>query len=171
MYHDALCTLDNSVSGAMVSPSLMGSCGVIPLTVISVYDRHPTQLLRKLTRVIRRIPQIMAHMANLIVRAEREVFLATNYWINSVASSYITEALKELSRRAGQRGTKVVVKIIYDRGSPKQLVEPHYVVGEKEYLSKAVNLPPTEEIPNLDMQVMNFRGSEIRCVTEQQHTR
>jgi phosphatidylserine/phosphatidylglycerophosphate/cardiolipin synthase-like enzyme len=98
----------------------------------------------------------MAHMANLIVRADKEVFLATNYWINSVASSYITEALKELSRRAGERGTKIVVKIIYDRGSPKQLVEPHYFVGEKEYLSKAVNLPPTEEIPNLDMQVMNF---------------
>ena len=37
LYHDALCTLDNSVSGAMVSPSLMGSCGTIPLTVISVY--------------------------------------------------------------------------------------------------------------------------------------
>jgi hypothetical protein len=36
LYHDALCTLDNNVSGAMVSPSLMGSCGVIPLTVISV---------------------------------------------------------------------------------------------------------------------------------------
>jgi phosphatidylserine/phosphatidylglycerophosphate/cardiolipin synthase-like enzyme len=98
----------------------------------------------------------MAHMANLIVRADKEVFLATNYWINSVASSYITEALKELSRRAKERGTKVVVKIIYDRGSPKQLVEPHYFVGKKEYLSKAVNLPPPEEIPNLDMQVMNF---------------
>jgi hypothetical protein len=98
----------------------------------------------------------MAHMANLIVRADKEVFLATNYWINSVASSYITEALKELSRGAGERGTKVVVKIIYDRGSPKQMIEPHYFVGEKEYLSKAVNLPPAEEIPNLDMQVMNF---------------
>jgi hypothetical protein len=37
MYHDALCTLDNNVAASMVSPSLMGSCGVIPLTVISVY--------------------------------------------------------------------------------------------------------------------------------------
>lgn len=98
----------------------------------------------------------MAHMANLIVRADKEVFLATNYWINSVASSYITEAMKELSRRAGNRGTKIIMKMIYDRGSPKQIVEPHYFVGEKEYSSKAVNLPPAEEIPNIDIQVMNF---------------
>lgn len=40
MYHDALCTLDNSVSGCMVSPPLMGSSGVMPLTVISVYVFH-----------------------------------------------------------------------------------------------------------------------------------
>ena len=37
MYHDALCTLDNSVSNCMVSPPLMGSSGVMPLSVISVY--------------------------------------------------------------------------------------------------------------------------------------
>lgn len=98
----------------------------------------------------------MAHMANLIVRADKEVFLATNYWINSVASSYITNAMKELSRRAGERRTKIVMKMIYDRGSPKQLVEPHYFVSEKEYLSKAVSLPKPEEIPNIDLQVMNF---------------
>jgi phosphatidylserine/phosphatidylglycerophosphate/cardiolipin synthase-like enzyme len=98
----------------------------------------------------------MSHMANLIVRADKEVYLATNYWINSVASSYITNAMKELSRRAGERGTKIVMKMIYDRGSPKQLIEPHYFVGEKEYLAKAVNLPKPEEIPNIDLQVMNF---------------
>ena len=36
IYHDALCTLDDDPSVAMVSPSLMGSCGVVPLTIISV---------------------------------------------------------------------------------------------------------------------------------------
>lgn len=138
MYHDALCTLDKSVSGAMVSPSLMGSCGTMPLTVISV------------------VPDIMKHMANLIVRADKEVYLATNYWLNSVASKYITDAIKELSRRAGERGEKIVMKMIYDRGSPKQLIEPHYFISEKEYLSKAVNLPKQEDIPNIDLQVMNY---------------
>lgn len=95
-------------------------------------------------------------MSNLIVRAEKEVFLATNFWQNGAASKYITNALKELSRRAGERGTKVVVKILYDRGSPKQLFEPHYIVSEKEYTGKAVGLPHKHEIPNIDMEVMNY---------------
>lgn len=82
------------------------------------------------------MPDIMRHMSNMIVRAEKEVYLATNYWQNSVASSYITNAMKELSARAGKRGEKIVMKIIYDRGSPKQLFEPHYIVSEKEYLGK-----------------------------------
>lgn len=98
----------------------------------------------------------MRHMSNLIVRAEKEVILATNYWQNSVASKYITNAMKELSRRAGERGEKIVFKLEYDRGSPKQLLEPHYLVPEKEYLGKAVALPHPDEIPNLDLQVMNY---------------
>lgn len=95
-------------------------------------------------------------MSNIIVRAEREVILATNYWSNSVASKFITDAIKELSRRAGQRGTKIVLKIIYDRGSPKQIFEPHYLVSEKTYTKPAVGLPHPDEIPNIDMQVMNY---------------
>ncbi|KAK1749519.1 hypothetical protein QBC47DRAFT_311778 [Echria macrotheca] len=138
IYHDALCTLDEDPLRAMVSPSLMGSCGVVPLTVISV------------------IPDIVRHMSNVIVRAEREVYLATNYWQDSVASKFLTNAIRELDRRAGQRGTKVVMKIIYDRGSPKQLFDPHYYVSEKEYTGKNVRLPSAHEIPNIDLQVINF---------------
>ncbi|KAL1874466.1 hypothetical protein Daus18300_003484 [Diaporthe australafricana] len=95
-------------------------------------------------------------MSNCIVRAEREVFLATNFWQNSDASKFITGAMKELSRRAGERGTKIVMKMIYDRGSPKQLVEPHYVVPVKEYNGAKVGIPTPEEIPNIDLQVMNY---------------
>lgn len=95
-------------------------------------------------------------MSNCIVRAEREVFLATNFWANSTASKFITDAMRELSRRAGERGTKIVMKMIYDRGSPKQLVEPHYIVSQKEYTGDKVNIPPPEEIPNIDLQVMNY---------------
>jgi len=57
----------------------------------------------------------------LIARAEKEVFLATNYWMDSDASLLITDAIKELSRRAGQRNQRAVVKIIYDRGNVKQV--------------------------------------------------
>lgn len=95
-------------------------------------------------------------MSNLIVRADKEVFLATNYWLNSVASAYITNAMKELSRRAGARGERVVMKLMYDRGSPKQLIDNHYIVPQSEYLGKAVALPAPEDIPNIDLQVMNY---------------
>ncbi|CAN8102712.1 unnamed protein product [Discula destructiva] len=95
-------------------------------------------------------------MSNCIVRAEREVFLATNFWANSTASKFITDAMRELSRRAGQRGTRIVFKLIYDRGSPKQLVEPHYLVKEKDYTGDKVNIPKPEEIPHIDLQVMNY---------------
>lgn len=59
--------------------------------------------------------------SNLIARAEKEVFLATNYWMDSDASRLITDALRELSKRAGARNERVVVKIIYDRGTVKQV--------------------------------------------------
>lgn len=103
-----------------------------------------------------RIPDIVRHMSNCIVRAEKEVFLATNFWANSTASKYITDAMRELSRRAGERGTKITMKMIYDRGSPKQLVEPHYLVSPKEYTGDKVNIPSPEEIPHIDLQVMNY---------------
>ncbi|KAI0890297.1 IQ calmodulin-binding motif protein [Annulohypoxylon maeteangense] len=138
MYHDALCTLNDDLASGMVSPSLLGSSGTMPLTITSV------------------VPDIVRHMSNLIVRAEKEVFLATNFWQNGVASKYITNAIKELSRRAGEREVKIVMKIIYDRGSPKQLLEPHYTVPESEYTGKAVALPASHEIPNIDLQVINY---------------
>lgn len=95
-------------------------------------------------------------MSNLIVRAEKEVILATNYWQNSVASKYITNAMRELSKRAGERGERIVFKLEYDRGSPKQLLDNHYAVSEKEYMGKAVAIPAPEDICNIDLQVINY---------------
>lgn len=98
----------------------------------------------------------MRHMANLIVRAEKEVIIATNYWVASKGSMFITTALKELSRRCGERKQRAVVKIIYDRGSPWQIIENHLSVPESDYTSDAVKLPSSKEIPNIDMQVLNY---------------
>lgn len=95
-------------------------------------------------------------MSNLIVRAEHEVILATNYWQNSVAAKYITNAMRELSKRAGGRGSRIVFKLQYDRGSLKQVLENHYIVPPQEYTAKAVALPAPEEIPYIDLQVMNY---------------
>ncbi|KAI1131360.1 hypothetical protein F5Y10DRAFT_233931 [Nemania abortiva] len=138
LYHDALCTLNDDLGRGMVSPCLMGSSGTVPLTIISV------------------LPDIVRHMSNLIVRAEKEVFLATNFWQNSVASRYITNAIRELSRRAQARGTRITMKIIYDRGNPRQVFDPHYIVSESEYVGDAVALPPAKDIPGIDLQVMNY---------------
>ncbi|AEO60930.1 hypothetical protein MYCTH_2310682 [Thermothelomyces thermophilus ATCC 42464] len=138
IYHDALSTLNEDPRRAMVSPSLMGSYGTVPLTIISV------------------LPDIVRHMSNVIVQAQKEVYLATNYWQNSVASRYITNAIRELDCRAGARGAKIVFKILYDRGSPRQLYKPHYIVCEREATSQNVNLPHPDEIPNIDMEIMNF---------------
>lgn len=88
----------------MTSPSLLGSSGVVPLTIIAP------------------LPDICRHMSNCIARAERDVFLATNFWKSSEASDLITNSLRELSRRAGERGQRVVVKIMYDRGNIKQVI-------------------------------------------------
>ncbi|KAL4881979.1 hypothetical protein BJY04DRAFT_227454 [Aspergillus karnatakaensis] len=138
IYHDALCALERNPLGGVVSPPLMGSNGVLPLTVVAP------------------LPDVCRHMANCIVRAEKEVFLATNYWIYSDASTIITNALKELSRRAGKRGEKVVVKILYDRGDARQVWENRLNVDEKKYATGKVQLPTSEEIPHLDLQVVNY---------------
>ena len=138
IYHDALCTLDHDPLIGCVSPSLMGSCGAIPLTVIGP------------------LPDLVRHMSNLIARAEREVFLATNYWVLSDSSTLITDAMRELSKRAGRRKQKIIMKIMYDRGNPKQAIHNHQVVQPAEYSSGKVSLPPPEEIPNIDLQVINY---------------
>jgi hypothetical protein len=95
-------------------------------------------------------------MADLIVQAEKEVFLATNFWIASGAASIITDALRELSRRAGERGEKVVVKIMYDRGNIKQVIDNHQMMSEEQYTADAVKLPSPVEVPHLVMEVQNF---------------
>ncbi|KAL8714381.1 MAG: hypothetical protein Q9220_001714 [cf. Caloplaca sp. 1 TL-2023] len=102
-YHDVLCCLDADPMAGMTSLPLLGSSGTVPLTIIGP------------------LPDICRHMSNCIARAEKEVFLATNYWKASDASLLITNGLKELSDRAGKRGSKAVVKIMYDRGNVKQV--------------------------------------------------
>ena len=95
-------------------------------------------------------------MSNVIARAKKEVFLASNYWMASDASKIVTNAFRELSRRAGERGEKAVVKIIYDRGNPKQVFDNYQYVSESEFTGRAINMPPLKEIPNIELEVVNF---------------
>jgi hypothetical protein len=137
-FHDALCSLEHDHLAGMISPSLMGSSGVIPLTILAP------------------LPDIARHMSNLIARAKKEVFLATNFWVSSRASQLITDSLLELSRRAGERGERVVVKVMYDRGNIKQVIDNHQIMSVNQYTSAAVRLPAPDQIPHIDMEVQNF---------------
>ncbi|OJJ47235.1 hypothetical protein ASPZODRAFT_151760 [Penicilliopsis zonata CBS 506.65] len=138
IYRDALSTLEKHPMAGVVSPPLMGSRGVVPLTIVAP------------------LPDLCRHLANCFARAEKEVFLATNFWIHSDASTLVTNSFRELSKRAGERGEKVVVKVLYDRGDPRQVLENHLEVDVKTYVSEKVQLPAPEEIPNIDLQVVNY---------------
>ena len=115
VYHDVLATLDADPLSGMVSPPLMGSCGTMPLTIIAP------------------LADIVRHMSNLIVRAEREVILITCSWSPSVAQALVSDALKELSVRAGRRGQRVTVKLMYDKAGPAQFVNNRQQVKPEVY--------------------------------------
>ncbi|KAI0061253.1 hypothetical protein BV25DRAFT_770703 [Artomyces pyxidatus] len=137
IYNDVLATLDSDPLAGLVSPCLLGSSGVIPLSVVSV------------------IPDIMRHYADLIVRAETEVFIATNYWEDSHSASIVSDSLRELSKRAQARGNeKVVVKLMYDRGNVQQIVKNHVVVKPDGWAK--VGLPTEDQIPGIALEVVNY---------------
>ena len=115
IYHAALTSLDVDTLGGMVSPPLMGGYGTIPLTVIAP------------------LADIVRHMANLIVRAEKEVVLITCSWSPSVAQKLISDALKELSARAGRRGERVIAKVMYDKASAANFINNRQPVKPEVY--------------------------------------
>lgn len=81
----------------------------------------------------------------------------TDYWEASSGAAIITDALRQLSKRIGERkGDKIVVKIMYDRGNPKQVVENRQIVPVETYAGDAVKLPRPEDIPNLELEVVNY---------------
>ena len=98
-FHDILQCLEKDAIADCVSPPLIGSTGYVPMTIIAPLNDQ------------------LRHMSNLIVRAKREVLLATNFWKKSGASTFVNDALIELSKRAGARGERVVVKLMFDRGN------------------------------------------------------
>ncbi|KIJ47284.1 hypothetical protein M422DRAFT_118388, partial [Sphaerobolus stellatus SS14] len=136
IYCDVLDTLERDPWVGMVSPPLLGSSGVIPLSIVSV------------------IPDIMRHYRNLIANAQTEVMIATNYWETSFSSSLVHQALIELSQKHEGKEKKPVVKLIYDRGNPKQVIKNHQRIPPDEW--EAVGLPKKEEIPNIEFEVMNY---------------
>lgn len=105
--------MEKNPETAVVSPPLMGGNGVIPLTIVAP------------------LPDLCRHLANCIVRAEHEIFLGTNFWIHSDASTLVTNAIRELSKRAGEHGQKIVMKMVYDRGDPRQVGRILFLIEEQ----------------------------------------
>ncbi|MCJ1283089.1 hypothetical protein MMC26_002416 [Xylographa opegraphella] len=138
VYHDVLCCLEADPTCSVVSPALIGTYGSIPLSVIAP------------------LVDLIRHMSNVIVRARKEVLFATCSWSASDAIDLMSDALKELSRRAGARGERVVVKIIFDKAGPKQFVNPHQKVPVEVYTGEKIKLPHPDEIPNLDLEVASL---------------
>ncbi|KAF8930980.1 hypothetical protein BGZ52_000238, partial [Haplosporangium bisporale] len=124
-YADALSCLEADPMSGLVSPPLMGSHGIVPLTVIAP------------------LADIMRHCSNMIVRAEREVFFITCSWSPSVAQRLVKDALIELSRRAGVRGQKVVVKMMYDKATAANAIYSHQV---NKILPSGPEIPEGEEM-------------------------
>ncbi|KAI0685630.1 hypothetical protein BC835DRAFT_1383153 [Cytidiella melzeri] len=136
MYVDVLDTLEHGPLKNMCSPPLMASSGVIPMSIVSL------------------IPDIMRYYKELIVNAQHEVILATNYWEQSWGAHFIHDAFIELSKRSEGRENKPVVKLIFDRGNPKQVVKNHQRVTEDQY--DALGIPSKEQAPHIHFEAMNY---------------
>ncbi|KAM0791421.1 hypothetical protein ACM66B_005880 [Microbotryomycetes sp. NB124-2] len=137
IYADVLLCLTRDPLAGNVSPSLIGTSGTCPLSIVST------------------IPDIMRHYFDCIVLAEKEIFLVTNYWQPSDSVKAVNEALVELNERIRQRnGQKVVVKVMWDRGAIQQLWKNHVFVRPKTWVP--LGLPAPETVPNLSIQVINF---------------
>lgn len=62
MYLSIQPTIEHDKLSGMTAPDLIGSTTTMPLSIVSL------------------IPDIMQHYRSVIIRAQKEVFLATNYW-------------------------------------------------------------------------------------------
>ncbi|KAH7311445.1 hypothetical protein B0I35DRAFT_438096 [Stachybotrys elegans] len=138
VFADALACLDSNPWAGMVSPSLMGTHGTAPLTIIAP------------------LIDIIQHNAKLIRGAKKDVFFITCVWTPSVAQTVIKEALIALSEQAKIRGGRVAVKIMFDKGSltmgPRRSLQPDTYSGKK------IDLPSPQEIPHVDLQIISFHA-------------
>jgi phosphatidylserine/phosphatidylglycerophosphate/cardiolipin synthase-like enzyme len=136
LFHNVLNTLARDPLCGRVSPSLIGSSGVIPLTIIST------------------IPDIMQHYYHCIVHAQKEVLLATNYWEKSQSVTLIGKALRDLSKRAGSENRHIIFKLIIDHPTKENLAHYHSILPVKKWSHYDIPLP--EEIPNISLEVLNY---------------
>ncbi|CAF0891721.1 unnamed protein product [Adineta ricciae] len=136
LFHNVLSTLQRDPLSGRCSPSLIGSSGVIPLTIVST------------------IPDIMQHYYHCIVNAKREVLLATNYWEKGHSVSIIGKALRDLSQRAQQENRVVIFKLMIDHPMKENVAHFHSILPPHKW--SHFDIPTPDEIPNVSLEVNNY---------------
>ncbi|GAO17234.1 uncharacterized protein UV8b_05499 [Ustilaginoidea virens] len=139
-FADALRCLEADPLAGLVSPPLMGSHGTVPLTAVAP------------------LADVVRHCANLVARAETEVFLVTCAWSPSAAQRLISAALGELSARAGADGRRVAVNLMYDAPGVASLAGARHAVGPAAYAGRGVRLPRPEDIPHVRLRVATLHA-------------
>ncbi|EQK98435.1 IQ calmodulin-binding motif protein [Ophiocordyceps sinensis CO18] len=104
--------------------------------------------------VIAPLGDVARHCSNLIARAQTEVVLITStpWWRPG---------------RAGERRQRVVVKIMYDKAAPANVLDPYQqvkpargmprsLVQPAGYTSTSIQLPAPHHVPHIDLQVVSF---------------
>ncbi|CAM4798953.1 unnamed protein product [Rotaria magnacalcarata] len=136
LFHNVLCTLRRDPLAGRVSPSLIGTTGVIPLSIIST------------------ISDILQHYYHCIINAEKEILLATNYWEKGESVNIIGKALRDLSKRAGNDNRYIIVKLIIDHPTKENLMHNHNILPPSEW--SRYDIPSPEEMPNVSLEVNNY---------------
>lgn len=136
---DCMLPLSVEPMSGVVSPQIMASSGIVPISVFSTG------------------PDIIDHYYQCIVSAKEEVVLLTNYWQLGKNVNKISEAIRELNRRTAERsGKKIVFKIMWDRGpqSLKDLFRSRTPVPASIW--KQNGLPTSEELSYIELEVLNY---------------
>ncbi|CAD6887945.1 unnamed protein product [Tilletia controversa] len=177
---DALLPLPRDPMCGVVSPPLLATTGIVPLSIFSTG------------------PDIIGHYYDCIVSARKEVILLTNYWQGGSNVQRIADALRELNARQAERITngtgspsghgstngksttnpvgkstassssssktkkdvpleqRIIVKLMWDRG-PQTLADL-FRLRKPVFASmwKTNGLPTESEIPFLNVEILNY---------------
>jgi hypothetical protein len=136
LFHNVLFTLQRDPLCGRVSPSLIGTSGVIPLTIIST------------------IPDIMQHYYQCIIHAKKEVLLATNYWEKGQSVNIIGKALRDLNKIAQNENRFIVFKLIIDHPTKENLTHFHSILPPHKW--SHYDIPTPDEIPHISLEINNY---------------
>ena len=136
LFHNVLSTLKRDPLCGRVSPTLIGTSGVIPLTIIST------------------IPDIMQHYYHCIVHAKKEVLLATNFWEKGHSVNIIGKALRDLNKRAHDKNRLIIFKLMIDHPTKENLIHFHSILPVKKWSD--YDIPTPDEIPNISLEINNY---------------